>query len=714
MRKQLCAALAAAALLSCKDGTGPEDGGFSVTAQTNETQFGARGTTMLEPLQAMVLDPVTKTPQTNVAVQWRVVSGNARLTSVSTMTDAGGVASTFVQLGNDLSTSIIEAFIPKLVGDPARFTVKSVDPPAITAITPGTARAGDTVTVAGQNFSPITDENVLLFNGLRGRIVSSTTTQLRAVVPLCLPTRSVTVQPLLGAVTGNQLTMNVTGGEVSALQLVRGEARTFSDPNELSCFRLPGGVAGLSVLFVPQNFSQVVGTFSAFELAGVAGSNPATAVVNARSAATSAVDDTWEWHIRNRERALLRGPGVALRPQLNTQSAACPPQPKLGDRCEFNVINKSDTFERVTAEIKAITTRAIVYQDIKTPAASGLTAADFEQLGRVFDDPIYSANVTAFGEPSDTDNNGRVFILLTPVVNALTPRASNGYIAGFFYGCDLLSRQTCSGSNEAEIFYAMTTDPGGQFSDPRSRNSVMSSLPAVIAHEFQHMINFAQRNRSQDVLWLSEGLAHHAEDIVADAFDARGDAVNAAQFRAQNTVRANRYLRAPSSFSLLAEDDQSSLELRGAAWLFVKYLEGQYGTGILAKLTRSTQSSVANVTAQTGTPWSTLLANWGVALWADDAPELAGVTLKRELTFPNMNLRERIRNSDGTYPLKPSVYGFTDFIEQGVLPASSQDYVIVRSASNGVSSSLNLSFTGQRGGAFGLNALPQMSVLRIN
>lgn len=702
-----------AALTSCGDGgTGPEEGGFSVAAQTGETQFGVRGAALPDPLQVVVTDPVSKKPQDHVAVTWRVVSGSATLSAASTFTTTGGVASITVLLGNQLGTSVIEASIPKLVGQPARFTVRAVDAPSITSVAPGTAAAGAMVTITGQNFSTVPDENTVLFGGFRGRVTAATATQLQAVVPLCIPSRTVNVRAMLGAVGSNELPIAVTGTTASATQLARGEARLFADANEIACFRLPGGVAGLSILLIPQNASQVVGSFSSFQLAGLTGGAVAASIFERQVAGTTDAAAEWEMRLRGKERAMLRSPDVAFRPQLSAQAAACLPSSKVGDRCEFQVINKDDKFDRVTAEIKAISTRAIIYQDVNTSPANGLSTTDFNSLAAVFDDPIYAANVAAFGTPSDIDGNGKVIILLTPVVNALTPRNSSGFIAGFFYGCDLLSKSSCSGSNESEIFYAMTTDPTGQFGDSRSKDAVMRALPPVLAHEFQHMINFAQRNKSTDALWLSEGMAHHAEDLVADAFAQRGDLATAASFRAQNTLRANRYLRATSFVSLISEDDVSSLEMRGAAWLFVKYLVGQ-DPGILLKLTRSTQSSVANVTAQTGRTWSSLMSDWAAALWVDDAPELQGVTLRKGLTFPDLNLRQRFVNSDGSYPLKPTVYGFADFIEQGTLQASTQGYVLVRSGT-GTSTQLNLTFAGTRGGLFGANAVPQITAVRIN
>ncbi|HUP89589.1 MAG TPA: IPT/TIG domain-containing protein, partial [Longimicrobiales bacterium] len=621
-----------------------------------------------------------------------------------------GVASNTLKLG-DLGTYTIEATAPNLLGATAKFTAKAVDAPAITTVSNTSPKAGDTITINGTNFSPTADENIVLFGGFRGKVITATTTQLRVVVPLCVPTRTqVAVQAMLGAVSGNQTTVSVVGSStVSALQLTRGEVRLFSDPNELGCFRLPGGVSGLTVVMIPQNISQVVGSITPFEITGqITNSGPLARPTITIPPHTQDFASAWELRLRAREQQLFRNVSLA-RPQPSLV-AACGSTVVVGNRCDFSVINKDDKFETVTAEVKAVGTRAVIYQDIKAPA-NGLTAADFTALVSQFDDPIYTTDIATYGPPSDIDSNGRIIILLTPVVNSLTPRGSNGFIAGFFYACDLVSRSACSGTNSAEVFYALTADPGGTFGDARSRDGVIRALPPVLAHEFQHMINFGQRNNNTiDALWLSEGMAHNAEDVVGDEYERRGDVSNAALFRSQNTNRGNRYLRATATTSLLSEEDVS-LELRGGGWLFVKYLEGRYGKAMLQKLTQSTLSSVANVTTQTGRSWSGLLSDFAVALYADDNPELVGATVNPIYSFPNMNIRNRLGNFDGSYPIRPTVYGFADFMHRETLEASSHSYVQVQAGV--ASNTLSLTFTGQRGGAFAINAAPQMTVMRI-
>jgi hypothetical protein len=679
--------------------------------QSGDDQFGTPSGMVLDPLQVVVVDPVSEQPMEDVTITWQVVTGSgAVVTPAQSTTDDNGIASATLRLGSALGTYEVEARASRMVGGPARFAARAVNAPSITSA-PTVTNVGDTITLTGTNFSPQPDDNLVLFGGFRGRVVSATATQLRVVVPLCVPARLVPLTASLGVIASAAVTIEVRGSTTTPLQIAHGGVRAISDPAELACIQLPGGSPNYQVVLIPQNVSDVASSVMTVQLAGLSAGGPQASVLTRASFETSTtVPLTFETRLRLRERQMLKAfDGVNARPQPQTSSLAACPMPVVGGRCSFQVIDVNDQFVTVNAELKAISTRALIYQDLNAPA-NGLATADFQTLGSRFDDPIYSSVTGAFGNPSDLDANGRIIILLTPVVNAMTARGASGFIAGFFYGCDLVSRSSCSGTNSAEIFYTLTADPAGQFSSSRSVNSVLNSLPPVLAHEFQHMINFGVRN-STDALWLSEGMAHHAEDVVADVYETRGDAANAAQFRAQNYLRAVRYLRDPPGTSLIAEGGTGTLELRGAAWLFVKYLVGQYGPNILRTLTSSTNSSVTNVVQQTGRSWTSLLGNWAVALYADNAPELIGATVAPEHIFPNINLRA-VLTDIGTYALRPATETFTDFSFTETLPASSQTYLSVQATgANPPPMSLNLA--GPSGGAFPVNATPQLLILRL-
>ena len=707
------AALGASTLaLACgNDGAGPTQSRVLLIVASGDRQYGVAGATLQDPLQVAVVNSVSETPVDDVRVEWRIVEGTgASLTATSSTTDDEGIASTRLRLGSQVGTVRVEARTERMIGQAPTFLAHVVLTPVVTAVSPSTAAAGQTVTVSGSNFSAVADENGVLFGGLRGRVLTASTTQLTVQVPACVPTRSLDLRVNLGAVASSPVTVQTVAAGGAALQLARGAARLFTDPADFACMRLPP-LPGQAYLVVPQNAAEAAGVPMAFELRGIADGGlvvaPPTATVTA-PAGTTASD--WELALRVRERAFLGGgPDVLLKPD----AALARVQIEIGERRDFNVLDQNNESVKITAEVKAISERAIMYLDLAAPA-NGFTTADFDAFGALFDDPIYTTDVQVFGAPSDVDANGKIIILFTPRVNALTSASDEGFIAGYFYGCDLVAAARCEKTNGAELFYSMVPDPDGQFSGRRTKSQVLRTVPGVLAHEFQHMINFARKNESLDALWLSEGLAHAAEDIVGDVFLARADTVSAIDFKLPNFVRGNRYLGAVSSTSMVSAATPGTLELRGGAWLFVKYIAGHFGGhDLLGRLTRSARSGAANVAAETGQAWSQLFSDFTIALWADGAPELQGVSVDPRLTFVDFDLRRVLGQFQGGFPLQAQVRGYQDFLVADALPAAASEHFLIQTPALNPPA-LGLSFAGAFGGPFtGLNAAGQIAILRV-
>jgi hypothetical protein len=317
-----------------------------------------------------------------------------------------------------------------------------------------------------------------------------------------------------------------------------------------------------------------------------------------------------------------------------------------------------------------------------------------------------------FGAVSDIDNNGRIIIVLTPQVNRLTPKGSGSFIAGYFYACDLVSHNRCSATNNGEIFYSMVPDPAGAFGNSFSSSSVLRNVPPVLAHEFMHMINFSRRG-TIDELWLGEALAHTAEDIVGQVFLDRGDAATANDFIASNRANARRYLGDVARTSIVANESPGTVELRGAGWLFLKYLRGLYGGNtLLGQLTGASESGAQNIVARTGKPWAALLSDFAVALYADDNPDLTGVTLDPRYTFVGFNMRSEF-GMGPSYPLATHSHTYNDSAIAGRLPSSTWQYEYVQSPAFSNGTSLNLAFTGRYGALFGSGVVPQLNVMRV-
>ncbi len=723
------AAVLSLVLAACGDHTptGPNPRDLVIAVQDGDQQVSLVGAALPRPLQVAVKNASSKAPQKGVAVTWTVTGGGSAYPARST-TDSAGIASTTVTLGPTPAILTVTANFSGNIGQAATFTAEATTGATVSSIAPTSARAGDTITVVGSGFSTIPQNNVVLFDGVRGAVVGSTATQLRVVVPLCLPTRIVQVRVVLGPTTSTPAPLAVTGVAGAELTLTIGQVTLLTDPSTAACVRLPAGGAYLVTV---ENASSVSGTSMDYQLMGL-GSGPASAVASILSRpappaiASPATDDAQlqaELRIRELEHQLLRdaGPGGGMMPQAGVASAALP---AVGDSATFNVLNNlgANTFTKVKAKVKLVSAHAILYQDVRAPA-NGFQTADFQRFGQLFDDPIFPTDSSVYGSPSDVDANGRVIILFTAAVNALSPRDASSFVAGLFFGCDLVTVQRCSGSNRAEIIYAAVPDPEGTLGPTLTTTRILQMTPPVLAHELTHMIGWNQRvvlrGGTEDAAWLDEALAHTAEDTVGGVFLARGDSTAAVQFMQENWRRANEYLAATAwTHPLELTPSAGTLAERGAEWLILKYLRGRFdtpgrGTSILTKLTQTTLSSTDNVTAQTGLPWNVLLNDWTIALWADNAPQLAAAPVDPRYRFPNINLRATLGQPafGGFYRLQPPSEPFTGFTVTGTVVSSAAAYFILNGSST--SGPLSLGFSGLRGLPFAGQVVPQLGIMRI-
>jgi hypothetical protein len=336
---------------------------------------------------------------------------------------------------------------------------------------------------------------------------------------------------------------------------------------------------------------------------------------------------------------------LSVAPSTIVDTIPTPSAPlSLGDVVTVNVNGQDACTNPIYhgARVVAIGTYALILNDTLNP--SGFTTADFQRVAARFDTLVYPLDVDNFGAPTDIDKNGHIAILFTRAVNELTPARSTQYTGGFAFSRDLFPKvgtaraSACAASNQGEYFYLLTPDPAGTINgNVRTTGFVDSVSTAVLAHEFQHLINASRRlyinsAGAFEEKWLDEGLAHIAEELLfyrssgltprlnidINRVRATSTAKNAYNLAmASNGGRYRTYLQAPATSSPYAADD--SLTTRGAVWSLLRYSvdrlnatdgftagDGQIvagsGTAPLAAGSTSAEYSitVANTTLQSG------------------------------------------------------------------------------------------------------------------
>jgi len=278
---------------------------------------------------------------------------------------------------------------------------------------------------------------------------------------------------------------------------------------------------------------------------------------------------------------------------------------------------------QVQAELLA----AGIYCNVWVDVNAGVDVNTARMIAQEYDKNIYLKMMPVFGFPalySDGkkvvatntmqladwlgDGDGKLCILLLDIKDDYNPPSNTSYIAGYFWGGDLL---TVYNSNSADMIY-IDTYPG-------FKN--MANLYRTLAHEMQHMINFAltianRKGASMDT-WIDEGLSSAAEYIVYGPSENRlKDYNNSDLIKKGNNffVWNNRYNaeKTADGSPVAVLDDYATV------YLFFQWLRIQSakGTEIYKDIIGSAASNYTAVTAAAKNinsdygDWGNLLRDW--------------------------------------------------------------------------------------------------------
>jgi hypothetical protein len=298
----------------------------------------------------------------------------------------------------------------------------------------------------------------------------------------------------------------------------------------------------------------------------------------------------------------------------------------------------------------------LVLEDTANPPG-GFSAGEYAAVAADVDTLVWPLVTRAFGEPTDLDGNGRVLVVYTRGVNALTPPRSDSFVGGLFAPRDLLPRRDqsrfvgCPSSQEAEVLYLLAPDPAGAVGgNERPASLVRRITVGTLAHELQHLVNAGarlHRTRGQpfEASWLSEGLSHAAEELLFYAAAGSGprrrlgpaDVAAGPLARAYDRYaladveRLSRWYLDPAAQGML--DDDADIATRGAAWQFLRYAADRLALaggpaaedGLWRRLAGSATAGVANVEGVIATPLDAWIHDWAVASLVDAAGPPAGV-----------------------------------------------------------------------------------------
>jgi len=402
---------------------------------------------------------------------------------------------------------------------------------------------------------------------------------------------------------------------------------------------------------------------------------------------------------------------------------------EVGDSRSFRVCDKItcssvDDFAQVRATARYVGDRAVIYHDVEAPSG-GLADSDFEELGALFDDELYPVATRSFGAESDLDRNGRVLILMTPVVNGLTDEADceEAFVTGFFFPLDIdPDAARDERSNQAEVFYALVPDPSGSVTCDHSADRVKRLVPVTFVHEFQHMVSFYQhvllRAGNSEVTWLNEGMSHVSEELAALHFEALGNQARFTTFALGNLLNAYKFLSDPAPEFLLFTQGTGTLEERGASWLFLRWLIDQQGEDVLRRLSETGLTGVDNLTTAAGESISSALSDWFLANFVAGDSVLRGAVSDR-LKYQTWNLQTTYASLNqqdpslfpAPFPLRPQTFFSGVFDVSGTLRSGSGAYF--RVVQNPNQRGFTVRLVNNAGAPLSGPAGPRLHVLRV-
>ena len=311
---------------------------------------------------------------------------------------------------------------------------------------------------------------------------------------------------------------------------------------------------------------------------------------------------------------------------VNAQAA------ELGEQVNFYVDSNYDVSGRnqLNAELKVIGNFIYFYVEIDyynklNITQKSLLKEKLKDLANEFDQVIYPKERAVFGSEwsPGIDNDVRITVLVSELVNDA---------GGYFNTFDEYLKSQVSASNEREMIYLNVLS----IFNPRNNS--------FLAHEFQHLISFNQKNKIyglEEEVWLNEARSEYAPTVCG---------YNDKYVDSYLANRVDTFLDEPSD-SLT--EWKNKVTDYGEASLFIHYLVDHYGEEILTSMILNNQVGIASIDkalADLGhsETFSDVFADWSVANYLNDCQvgsENKYCYLDKNLTYQRLHVDQTVSYS---------------------------------------------------------------------
>ncbi len=316
----------------------------------------------------------------------------------------------------------------------------------------------------------------------------------------------------------------------------------------------------------------------------------------------------------------------------------------LGEHTPFFVDSSYDALDRtaLVATLQEVSDKAYFYTEDNwwnSLSSQDSAKSAIHLLATEFDQKIYPKLTQTYGslwEPG-IDNDYKVTILISRIKEGA---------GGYFNSADEYQRNSIPTSNEREIIYLNSS----YFDTLRAKS--------FLAHEFQHLITFYQKDKLRgvaDEVWLNEARSEYASTLVGydDVFVGSNLEKRILDFYKDPSDSLTEWTNVPIDY--------------GSANLFMQYLVNHFGNQILTKIVQNPYTGIASINEafkQLGfnETFSDIFFDWTAANYLNDC-KVDG----QKYCYLNNTLNEKLKvsptvsqflSSDGA-----SSINWTDFIK---------------------------------------------------
>ena len=274
----------------------------------------------------------------------------------------------------------------------------------------------------------------------------------------------------------------------------------------------------------------------------------------------------------------------------------------VGDSVNFYIQSQYDSLgrEETEATLLKISSRAYWYldnqwwEDLSESQKEELTEA-LDSLANEFDSKIYPVLAGNFGSEwkPGIDKDSRITILIHPMIEEA---------GGYFNSGDEYFKSQIPTSNEREMIYLNSL----HITEPRAKT--------LLAHEFQHLISFNQKEKIHNVseeVWLNEARSEYVPTLLGYNDEFEGSNLQR---------RISNFLDKP--YDSLTEWKNLSYDY-GVVNLFIHYLVDHYGPGILVNSLQNSKTGIEslNLALSNGgfsQDFSQIFTDWTIAVLIND------------------------------------------------------------------------------------------------